>query len=56
LRAVRDGRWELTTLEERNVEAQVKHVLEAVVDVNSTFLFLKALTGISGREEKTKTL
>jgi len=37
LRGVRDGRWEITTLEERNVETQAEHVLKTVVDVNPTF-------------------
>jgi hypothetical protein len=36
LRAVGDGRWKLTTLEERNVEAQVEQVLQTAVDVNTT--------------------
>ena len=38
LRGVRDGRWEIATLEERNVETQVEHVLKTVVDVKPTFL------------------
>lgn len=38
LRGVRDGRWEFATLEERDVETQVEHVLKAVVDVNPTGL------------------
>jgi hypothetical protein len=37
LRAVRNGRWKLTPLEERDVETQVEHVLKTVVDVDSTF-------------------
>jgi hypothetical protein len=39
LRGIRDGRWEFTTLEERNVETQVEHVLKTVVDVNPTAFF-----------------
>jgi hypothetical protein len=38
LRGVRDGRWEITTLEERNVETQAEHVLKTIVDVNPTFV------------------
>lgn len=55
LRAVGDGCWELATLEERNVETQVEHVLEAVVDVNPSAL-KKKRSDISGRGEKGRQL
>jgi len=44
----------LATLEERNVETQVEHVLETVVDVNPSALKKKKKTAsdISDRGEK----
>lgn len=54
LRAVGDGRWELATLEERNVETQVEHVLETVVDVNPSALKKKSVGHQwPGRKRKT---
>ena len=38
LRGVGDGRREFATLEKRDVETQVEHVLKAVVHVNATVL------------------
>jgi hypothetical protein len=49
LGAVGDGRREIATLEERNVETQVEHVLEAVVDVNPTE---KGRTSVAGGEKE----
>ena len=48
LRGVHDGSWEFTTLEERNVETQVEHMLKAVVYVNPTVCWV---SGISDRGE-----
>lgn len=39
LRGICDGSREFTTLEERNVETQVEHMLKTVVDVNPTALY-----------------
>jgi hypothetical protein len=50
LRAVGDGRRELATVEERNVETQVEHVLETVVDVNPSVLKKRVGHQWPGRE------
>jgi len=65
LRGVGDGRREFATLEKRDVETQVEHVLKAVVHVNATVLNRKKqknnnnnkknkrlASGISARGEK----
>ena len=52
MRTVGDGRRELATVEKRNVETQVEHVLETVVDVNPSVL--KNTSDISGRGEGKK--
>jgi hypothetical protein len=56
LRGVRDGCWEFTTLEERNVKTQVEHVLKTVVDVNSAVFFKKKVYCLGdqcpGREKR----
>ena len=39
LRGIRDGSWEFTTLEERDVETQAEHMLKTVVYVKPTVLY-----------------
>ena len=56
LRGVRDGCREFATLEERNVETQVEHVLKTVVDVNSTVVEKCCRGSVPGERKKKSNL